>query len=194
MDSNFHFHTKCISLGISHFAFVDDLLLFANGDVISVKILMDCLHRFGACSGLSTNALKPRIYPIGINDSDLQDILAITNFSRGVFPFRYLGIPLAVKKLKVIHYGPLTDKILNCIKTWTASSLSYAGKFKLIRVVLQGVECFWLSILPIPAAAIEKVYRLCRLFLWNFKSAFVPWHKVCLPKNEGGISLKDLKS
>jgi len=143
---------------------------------------------------LSPNGLKSSIYLAGINDRDLYDILVVTNFSRGILPFRYLGIPLAMEKLKVVYYGPLTDKIFDCIKAWTTSSLSYAGRFELIRVVLQGVECFWLSILPTPAAIIEKVYRLCRLFLWNSKSTLVAWQEVCLPKNEGGLGLKDLQS
>ena len=192
--SDFNYHPKCISLGISHLAFADDLMLFARGDVVSIRILMDCLRNFEAASGLSANALKSNIYPAGIIESDLNVMLADSRFSIGELPFRYLGIPLAAEQLKVIHYGPLLDKISDSIKAWTASSLSYAGRLELIRAVLQGIECFWLSILPAPAAILEKIYRLCRHFLWNSKAALVAWQEVCLPKHEGGLGLKDLQS
>lgn len=58
------------------------------------------------------------------------------------------------------------------IKAWTSHSLSYAGRLELIKSVVQGVSCYWLSIFPIPA--------------------IVSWRQVCLPKEEGGLGLRDL--
>lgn len=84
-------------------------------------------------------------------------------------PFRYLGVPLTAVRLKVMHYAPFIDKIAAYINSWTASTLSYAGRMELIRYVLQGVECFWFSIFPFLAALIDRITRLCRCFLWNNK-------------------------
>ncbi|XP_052207161.1 cell differentiation protein rcd1-like isoform X1 [Diospyros lotus] len=109
-------------------------------------------------------------------------------------PFRYLGIPLVAVKLRVRHYESLISKISDNIKAWQAASLSYAGRLELIHAMIQGVVCFWCSILPVPAAVIDQIYSLCRCFLWNSKASLVSWKDVCLPKCEGGLGLKDLKS
>ncbi|XP_052177540.1 uncharacterized protein LOC127791595 [Diospyros lotus] len=108
-------------------------------------------------------------------------------------PFRYLGVPLAAQKLKISHYVPFVDKVAAYINAWSSATLSYAGRTELIRAVLQGVECFWLSILSIPSAVIVRIVRLCRVFLWNSKHPLVPWKDVCLPKKEGGLGFKDIK-
>ncbi|KAL2518694.1 CCHC-type domain-containing protein [Abeliophyllum distichum] len=81
----------------------------------------------------------------------------------------------------------IQEEIVNmcfmAIEDETATSLSYAGRAELIRVVLQGVECFWISILPIPAAVIDHITRLYRNFLWGSKKPLVAWRDVCLPKS-----------
>jgi hypothetical protein len=38
--AGFHFHPKCQSLGISHLAFADDILLLCRCDTLSVDILL----------------------------------------------------------------------------------------------------------------------------------------------------------
>jgi len=77
--------------------------------------------------------------------------------------------------------------------------LSYAGRFELIRSVLQGMVQFWISIFLIPALVISRIINLCRNFLWikdlqRNKSALVAWKQVCLPKNKGGLVVLDIKA
>lgn len=78
-------------------------MLVSMGDGPLVKILMQCLDDFRACSGLSANALKSSLYTTGLVGEKLLEIQEITHFSIGIMPFRYLGIPLAAGKLKVMH-------------------------------------------------------------------------------------------
>jgi hypothetical protein len=77
--------------------------------------------------------------------------------------------------------------------------LSYAGWLGLIKSVLQGIVQFWISIFPIPAIVINKITSLCRNFLWTgdvlrSKSTLVAWKHVCLPKDEGGLAILDIKA
>lgn len=192
-NTEFNYHPKCGPLKITHLAFADDLMLFARGDTTSVRIMMQCLEQFGDCSGLRMNANKSNIFTAGIQGQDLDEIQELVNMPRGSMPFRYLGIPLAAEKLKVNHYAPFLDKIAAYIHAWTSTSLSYAGRAELVRSVVQGVECFWLSIFPIPAAVTSRIIRLCRNFLWNSKKPLVAWSEVCLPKSEGGLGFRDIK-
>ncbi|KAI3463758.1 hypothetical protein Pfo_020421 [Paulownia fortunei] len=144
-------------------------------DAISMGILMDCLTKFGDVSGLTANVSKSSLYTTGIMGTELEEIKALTNISTGIMPFRYLGISLVAEKLKVNFYAPFIDKIAAYINAWTR------------------VECFWLSIFPIPAAVISRINRLCRAFLWGSKKPLVAWNEICLPKSEGGLGFRDIK-
>ncbi|GFP82681.1 putative ribonuclease h protein at1g65750 [Phtheirospermum japonicum] len=140
------------------------------------------------------NAMKSDLYTTAIVGEDLEEIQAITGIPLGTMPFLYLGIPLSDHKLRPMHYAPFIDKIASYINAWTTSSLSYAGRAELIRSVLQGVECFCLSIFPLPAGVIDRITKLCRNFLWNSKNAPVAWDDVCLPKAEGGLGFRGIKA
>ncbi|XP_022891949.1 uncharacterized protein LOC111406809 [Olea europaea var. sylvestris] len=128
---DFNYHPKCGPLKITHSAFADDLMLFARGDFISVRILMNCLSKFGNVSGLRINASKSSLYTAGIHGKQMEDIIAMTNIPRGSMPFHYLCISLAGKRLKISSYEVLLDKISMYICAWTRSTLSYMGRVEL---------------------------------------------------------------
>lgn len=77
--------------------------------------------------------------------------------------------------------------------------LSYAGRVELIRSVLYGMVQFWISIFLMSALVLSKINSLCCNFLWSGNlqtshAALVAWKKVCLPRNEGGLALLDIKA
>ncbi|XP_052623753.1 uncharacterized protein LOC128129113 [Lactuca sativa] len=49
---NFKFHSKCLSLKISHLCFADDLLIFSYGNGNSARIIRNALDDFNKISGL----------------------------------------------------------------------------------------------------------------------------------------------
>lgn len=80
------------------------------------------------------------------------------------------------------------------ILTWPRNKLSYAGRLELIGSVLQGVEWYWLSILPTPEGVISKIYGLCRRFYLSSKHPSISWKKICIPIEGGGLGLRGLKA
>ncbi|GFZ03333.1 hypothetical protein Acr_15g0019410 [Actinidia rufa] len=198
-NPDFNFHSRCVGLKFSHLAYADDLVLFSRGDPTSVSLIMDKLKYLGDCSGLSINLTKSSFHLAGVSNTDTEIIKGVTRFSQGSFPFRYLGIPVADSRLKIAQYSPMIAKILDSINAWAGATLSYVGRTELIKSVLQGVECFWLSILPIPSRVKSKIVQLCRNFLWSGKCttnkrSLVALKEVTLPKAEGGLGLRDSKS
>ncbi|GFS32294.1 hypothetical protein Acr_00g0021820 [Actinidia rufa] len=170
-----------------------------DGDLTSIYLLMGKLKHFGECSGLSINLSKSSFHAAGVSDIDLDIIKGITGFTQGSFPFRYLGIPVAASRQTFSQYSLLIDRISDSINAWVGATLSYAGRTELIKAVLQGVECFWFSILPIPAGVKAKIVQICRNFLWSGKCTInkkplVAWKEVTLPKEEGGLDLRDSKA
>lgn len=65
---NFRQNPNCVSLNITHLIFADDLLLFAKGNMSSVKILLDKFDLFSCTSGLIPNKSKSAIYFAGVSD------------------------------------------------------------------------------------------------------------------------------
>ena len=164
-NPHFNHHPKCSEMSITHLAFADDLILFTRGEVTSLSLSMECLKKFRDCSGLCINASKSNVYTAGICPEEMEEIKLITGFSIGEFPFRYLGIPVASSRLTTEQFRPLILKVSDCISVWAGASLSYAGRSELIKSVLQGIECFWLSIFPISVGVRDKIILLCRNFL-----------------------------
>ncbi|CAH9079933.1 unnamed protein product, partial [Cuscuta epithymum] len=65
-QGSFNFHPQCSSLGITHLAYADDLMLFSRGDTFSIRILVDALKEFGDVSGLRVNHDKSNIFVGGV--------------------------------------------------------------------------------------------------------------------------------
>lgn len=170
-----------------------DLLLLCRGDYRSVKILTDCLHGFATTAGLKANVLKSNIYTAGVSEEVKLDLLQLTGFQTGRLPFKYLGIPLASIKIKMADYGPLLEQLSNKIKSWPKNTISHAGRLELIRSVLQGVQCYWMNILPIPSGVIKKIYSSCRTFFWNSKHSPISWKTICKTTDFGGLGLRNLQ-
>ncbi|XP_011079179.1 uncharacterized protein LOC105162756 [Sesamum indicum] len=83
---DFNFHPKCEKLKMTHLLFADDLMLFSCGDLPSIHILMECLQEFRDTSGLTVNTSKSSIFTAGIQNEELDGILARTKFARGEMP------------------------------------------------------------------------------------------------------------
>lgn len=58
----FTFHRDCAKLNIINLCFADDLFLFAHGDAISAKVVMDSLEEFRGMPGLVPSLPKSTVY------------------------------------------------------------------------------------------------------------------------------------
>ncbi|KAI5652779.1 hypothetical protein M9H77_29966 [Catharanthus roseus] len=144
--------------------------------------MFDELLAFGLASGLQANSLKSNIYLVGIPDFEKSLIIDYNGFQVGNLLCRYLGISLSGVYLKLVDYAPLFDKVTKTLLTWAGLNLSYAG-----------ILCFWLGILPMSAAVIDRIASLCKRFLWGGNFAKVAWNTLCYQKQQGRLGLRDSK-
>lgn len=85
-----------------------------------LEILANTMDEFLACSGLEIKKDKSNIFAGGkLPSRDLEEIKTIFGFPLGTLPVRYLGVPLESKKLHIMHYSPLIEKIASLTKKWT---------------------------------------------------------------------------
>lgn len=84
------------------------------------------------------------IYVAGISNMLREEILTILKFSLGSMPFKYLGVPMASRKINVNvqQCMPLVDKITTKVKYWISRFLSYRGRVQLIKNVLFEMQTY----------------------------------------------------
>ncbi|WMV34807.1 hypothetical protein MTR67_028192 [Solanum verrucosum] len=129
------------------------------------------------------NMNKCSIYFGGVPDQVKLNILQQSGFGCGEFPFKYLGVPLSTKKLTIMQWSPLVNKIIARISSWTAKKLSYAGRMQLVQSVLFGIQAYWSQLFIIPAKVLKLIESYCRSFTWSGsntinKRALIAWEKV----------------
>ena len=135
----------------------------------------------------------------GLTEQEISAIQGSTGMPNRSLPMRYLGVPLCTKKLYLQNREPLLQQIKQCISSWFAKALSFAGRLLLIKTNIAGVSTFWCSSFILPKSCINKINSLCGIFLWKgssegHHSAKVSWETVTLTKKQGGLGVKDLHS
>ncbi|XP_039024391.1 uncharacterized protein LOC120157277 [Hibiscus syriacus] len=171
----------------------------AKGNLESVTGVIIVLNHFYDMSGLKLNVAKNELFAVGISLRNLENIKNSTGFNYGYLPVRYLGVPLVTRKLTENDCSTLIDKIKSRLHQWSGKHLGYAGRLELIKTVLLSIANFWCRQFLLPQTVINRINQLCSRFLWkgfdtSTTCARVSWDKICCPKIEGGLGLKDLKS
>lgn len=194
-DGSIGFHPKASEVKISSLAFADDLMIFYDGKPSSLQGINSVLSSFKTLSGLEMNTEKSAVYTAGLDDTESEETRAF-GFVNGTFPFRYLGLPLLHRKLRRSDYSPLIDKVASRFNHWATKTLSFAGRLQLISSVIYSTVNFWLSSFILPKCCLKTIEQMCNRFLWNNDiekkgGAKVSWTVVCLPKNEGGLGLRN---
>nr|GEV80701.1 RNA-directed DNA polymerase, eukaryota, reverse transcriptase zinc-binding domain protein [Tanacetum cinerariifolium] len=169
-----------------------------HGIVLAKRVVKKSMDQFSGISGLFPNLGKSTIFFRSVLIKVQKDILQVMPLQVGSLLMRYLGVPLIAKKLSANDCRSLVEKVAEKINCWRNKVLTYAGRIQLIASVLSSMQIYWASVYMLPDATIKEVERLLQGFLWcqgpltNAK-AKVAWKVVCLPKDQGGLRIKDLK-
>ncbi|XP_062099887.1 uncharacterized protein LOC133805743 [Humulus lupulus] len=193
----FKYHNKCSNLKLNHLCFADDLLIFCNGDFVSIMLMLRGLKLFSSSSGLFPNAEKTAIYCHGISDAVVERVLAASGFTRSYLPFRYLGIPICSKRISAAYCQCIVEKMTSRIRSWSTRNLSYMGRVTLINSVLISMHSYWAQIMILPKQLIKDVEAICRAFLWKGISeshlpGLIAWEYTCASRAAGGLGFRRL--
>ncbi|XP_074265733.1 uncharacterized protein LOC141588179 [Silene latifolia] len=139
----------------------------------SITIILRIFATFSAASGLAMNNEKSEIYFNGMAPAEVDYILHLSGFKVGVFPFRYLGIPISYNRMDVGDCTRLVEK--------------GGGKN-------HGLHSFWTRVFVIPLTVIDRIEGICRNCLWSgsdqyLKTPAVSWEKICNEKRYGGLNI-----
>jgi len=180
----------------THQQFVDDTMLMGHASVQEAKAIKAVLHLFSQASGLDINVDKSQIFFFNTPGITKRNILRILGFQGSSLPSKYLGAPLSESTLKKVSWQELLEKIRQKLASWTFRSLNLASRLILVKSVLQSMPTYLFSVLGAPKGILKEIRALQRTFLWGKnqekpKWSLVSWEKLCLPKGQGGLGLRD---
>ena len=180
--------------------YADDTLIVFRAEVTTAYRVREILDQFAELSGLHINYGKSTLTPIHTAESTVAQCAQTLGCTIGEFPQSYLGLPLSVYKLPISAFTVYIQKADKFLSSWQADLLNPMGRSVLVNSVLDSLLVYLMSSLQIPAATIELMDKKRRAFLWsadkNGKSSpaacLVAWLKVCSPKEQGGLGIRDL--
>jgi hypothetical protein len=178
--------------------YADDVVIFCHPDEPELRAVRDMLRLFGHTSGLHTNFTKCSVSPIACPDEVAVAAAEVMECQLAPYPVKYLGIPLAVRRLPSAANQSLVDRIADRLPTWRAAMMPKAGRLALIKSVLAAIPLHQLMVLSMDKKSIKKIERIFRGFLWAGRAAthgghcHVNWSRVCRPLRLGGLGIPDL--
>jgi Reverse transcriptase (RNA-dependent DNA polymerase) len=186
---------------LTHALYADDLVVFARANGNEVHQLQTILQEFGQVSGLQLNPNKSTIwFSKSCSDQSKHEVLSKLQAKLAKEEERYLGIMVKQKA----RSGDHTDKLLEekfqiSFAGWKINTLSPSGRLVLIKSSLISIPVYYMSCCHIPTKTVTKLTSLLRKFFWGKLDkqrylAMISWEKICLPFEEGGLDVKDLRT
>jgi hypothetical protein len=142
-----------------------------------VKLL---LYVFEQLSGLKINFLKNELLSIEGDNNVNRSFAEIFNCQVGMFPVKYLGVPVSAKRLRVIDWLKLEEKLGKKLDTWQGNSLFFCGRTVLINYNLSNMPIYHMSMFLLPKTAIKRMDKMKRKFFGRLGVSKVdlPWVKL----------------
>ncbi|XP_059310014.1 uncharacterized protein LOC132061173 [Lycium ferocissimum] len=161
----------------------DDTIIFASADKLSLELTMSVLRDYEKMSEIST--------PL------CQEVERMLGFTRGMFPFKYLGCPIFYSRKRKVYYNDLIKRVKDRLQNWKGRLLSFGGKVVLINSVLQSMPMYLLSAMAPTKYTLNELHKIFARFYWSNNEEgksrhWSAWLKVCVPKQEGGLGFRSL--
>lgn len=143
--------------------YADDAVVFSNPKHDDVNLIVTLMQNFEAATGLHMNMEKGAVLTIGCSGLDIYEVLAGFTGQRVNFPITYLGLPLTLGRLRLVHLQGIQDKARARLAGWQTRLMSLAGRRELVRMAL---PTYLLTALKVPKQFIKELDKIRRKFLW----------------------------
>jgi hypothetical protein len=170
--------------------------MMGSPTVHEAHTILSIIQTFCEASGMDINKDKSQIFFFNTPLSIQLHITEILGFTRSSLPSKYLGIPLLDKSLKNISWESLLTSFSKRLSSWTYHALNLPSRLILLKSVLQALPVYTFSALTAPNFILSAIKTLQRNFLWKGlktgkKLALISWEKLCRPKAQGGLGIRD---
>jgi hypothetical protein len=105
----------------------------------------------------------------------------------GVFPMRYLGVPISANRLHVVDCARMEEKSAKKMDVLQGNSLTIAGRTILINSSLTNSSIYHMSMFLLPETVIKRMNKSRWKFFWQGgqlkrKYHLVSWKNICKSK------------
>jgi hypothetical protein len=164
-------------LKITHLMFLDDVIQFGIGCMIEWETYKEVLELFCKATRMDFSPQKSTFLEAGWDDGELTLLKELMPFE--VKPldtgFKYLGFYIKPNCYSRLDWLWLEKKIEKRILSWSHRWLTLGGKVILVKIVLESISVYWLSLAKIPKSVLNSIRR--RMFSLYQKYIYI-WTSV----------------
>jgi hypothetical protein len=158
-------------INITHIMFVDDIILFGIGNIMKWEVYNKIPELFCKATCMAISPHKSSFLEAGWAVEELALL-------KDIFPFdvkpveegiKYLGCYIKQNCYNKTDWLWLEKKFDKRIANWSHRWFSLGGRLTLIKVVLESLPVYWLSLAKIPKCILNNIRRKMFNFLWTGK-------------------------
>ena len=161
------FQTAGSPVGIPLLQYADDTTFFIQGSEIAACTLSNMMNIFYDFSGLQLNRAKSIFVGFGLSTEETSRCARLLETPIGTLPVRYLGLPLANRRLRVQDWQPVLEKVEARLGGWRARMISRGGRLVLVKAVLSAIPTYFMSVFRMPSGVRRRLKGTMRRFFWR---------------------------
>jgi hypothetical protein len=133
--------------GISHLLFVDDTLMFLEGNAGQVEVIKNIIQRYEEGMGQLINPLKSSMlfgaHCPSVQQEEVTNMLSVTSME---VEGKYLGLPTPEGRMGKGKFKSTKERLVQCFSSWAEWHMSSGAKEVLIKFVSQAIPSMsWVS-------------------------------------------------
>ena len=183
--------------GIPLLQYADESTFSIQGSEIAARTFSNMMNIFSNFFGLQLNRAKSIFVGFGLTTDETSRYAKLLETLIGTLPVRYLGLPLADRRLRVQDWQPVLKKVEARLGGWRARMISRGGRLVLVKAVLSAIPTYFMSVFRMPSGVRHQLERTMRRFFWRGTDttrggALVAWSMVCRPVAHGRLGIRHL--
>lgn len=192
-------HVSPTTPEITHLLFAGDSFLFFKATREETTYVKGILDSYAEISGQSINYQKSWVlYSSNVRKDKQLELSAILGVHNDISNSNYLGLPSLIGRLKKRVFGYLKERVCKRIQSWSAKSISRAGKSIMLKNIAQEFPAYCMSCFLLPKSLSQEIERCFNNYWWSSGSGqgkgvkWLSWESMSMAKSRGGLGFRSL--